>query len=66
MTLKDKIQLMELLHEYQSEKAKQNIKREKDKYGSVIPTKALYTHARVLSTKLAIEIEHELKAIWED
>ena len=65
MTLNDKIQLMELLHEYQSEKARQNIKRERDEYGSVIPTKALYTHARVLSTKLAMEIEHELKSTWE-
>lgn len=65
MKLKEKIVLMQLLQMYQAEKAEENISQKKDKYGTVIPTKNLYTHARVISSKLALEIEQELKSIWE-
>ncbi|MBR4164352.1 MAG: hypothetical protein IKR11_12585 [Solobacterium sp.] len=65
MTLKEKIQLVGLLDLYTMELAEKNIKREKDKYGCVIPTKALYSHARIISNKLSTEVESELKSIWQ-
>lgn len=65
MKLKEKIVLMQLLQMYQAEKAEENISRKKDKWGTVIPTKSLYTHARVLSAKLALEVEQELKSMYE-
>lgn len=65
MTIADKVRLIGLLDLYKEELAKKNINREKDKYGCIIPTKALYTHARIISNKLAVEIEHELKSSWQ-
>ena len=65
MTVNEKVQLIGLLDLYKLELAKRNIKQEKDKYGCVIPTKALYSHARIISNKLAREVETELKSIWE-
>ena len=65
MTVSEKVQLIGLLDLYKQELAKRNIKNEKDKYGCVIPTKSLYTHARIISSKLAIEVEAELKSNWE-
>ena len=65
MTVSEKVQLIGLLDLYKQDLAKRNIKDERDKYGSVVPTKALYSHSRVLSSKLAIEVERELKSTWE-
>ena len=65
MTIKEKVQLLGLLDLYKAEMANKNIKAEKDKWGCVTPTKAMYTHARIISDKLAIEIEKELKSIWD-
>ena len=65
MTVKEKIQLIGLLDLYKQEMAQKNIEAKKDKYGCVVPTKALYIHARVLSNKLSVEVESELKSIWE-
>ena len=65
MTIKEKMQLLGLLDLYKREMAEKNIKAERDKWGSVTPTKALYTHARIISDKLAIDIEQQLKSIWE-
>jgi hypothetical protein len=65
MTVKEKVQLLGLLDLYKKEMAEKNMKAEKDKWGSVTPTKALYTHARIISDKLAIDIEQQMKSIWE-
>ena len=65
MTIKEKVQLLGLLDLYKQEMAEKNMKAEKDKNGCVTPTKALYTHARIISDKLAIDIEQQLKSIWE-
>ena len=65
MTVSEKVQLIGLLDLYKQELAKRNTKNEKDKWGCVIPTKALYSHARIISSKLAIEVEAELKSRWE-
>lgn len=65
MTVSEKVQLIGLLDLYKQELATRNMKQQKDKYGCVIPTKSLYTHARIISGKLAIEVETELKSKWE-
>ena len=65
MTVSEKIKLIGLLDLYKQELADRNVKQHKDKYACVIPTKALYSHARIISSKLAIEIETELKSIWD-
>ena len=65
MNTQDKVKLIELLDEYKAELAERNIKRVKDKWGGVPATRALYTHARIISTKLSVEVENELKSVWE-
>ncbi len=66
MKLQDKVRLMQLLQMYQAEKAEENIKGEKDEHAyRKKPSKSLYIHARVIANKLALEIEQELKSIWE-
>ena len=65
MTTMEKVQLIGLLDLYKMEMAQRNLEAKKDKYGCVAPTKALYTHARILSDKLAVEVESELKSILE-
>lgn len=65
MTVNEKVQLVGLLDLYKRELAEKNIKGERDKWGSVVPTKALYNHARIVSEKLANEIGNELKSVWE-
>ena len=65
MTTSEKVKLVGLLDKYKSELAERNMKREKDKWGGIVPTKALYNHARIISEKLASEIGDELKSMWE-
>ena len=65
MKTTDKIELVRLLSEYQAEKAAENVARKKDQYGCVIPTKSLFTHARVIQTRLSVEIEKELKSSYQ-
>lgn len=65
MTTSDKAKLIELLDIYKAELMAKNITQKKDKWGCVTPTKALFTHARVLSEKLSVEIESELKSIYQ-
>ena len=62
MKTTDKIELVRLLSEYQADKAEENVKQHK--YGCDA-TKALFTHARIIQTKLSVEIEHELKPMWD-
>ena len=65
MTVNEKVQLVGLLDLYKRELAEKNIKGERDKWGGIVPTKALYNHARIVSEKLANEIGNELKSMWE-
>jgi len=65
MTTSDKAKLIELLDIYKAELMAKNIAQKKDKWGCVTPTKALFTHARILSEKLSVEIESELKSIYQ-
>jgi hypothetical protein len=65
MTVNEKVQLIGLLDLYKKELAEKNIKDSAaSKYGRE-PTKALFTHARVISQKLAVEVECALKSIWD-
>lgn len=65
MKIDDKIQLVKLLGEYMSETAAGNMKRtERDRY-NLNNAKSLFTHARILHTKLSVEIEKNLKTIWD-
>ena len=65
MTTDDKIKLAKLLGEYMAEKADGNLKRtERDRY-NLNCAKSLYTHARILCSKLTVEIDGELKKNWE-
>lgn len=65
MTTSEKVKLVGLLDKYKSELAERNMRREKDRYCGIGPTKALYNHARIISEKLANEIGDELKSMWE-
>ena len=65
MKIDDKIQLVKLLGEYMSETAGGNLKRtEHDRY-NLNNAKSLFIHARILHTKLSVEIEKNLKTIWD-
>ena len=73
MTAKDKMDLVRLLHLYMADlmmdnqenikEAKRHEKRWEGSYKSGI--KAQYEHARILATKLAVEVGKEIKSIWE-
>ena len=64
MTVSEKVKLIGLLDLYKEELAKRNIEDQKKNRYTIEPTKALYTHARIISRKLAVEVENELKSIW--
>ena len=81
MTLSDKQELVRLLNQYQYEQIEQNrldklecerIKgKSKENYTeyyrqeATVGTKAQYEHARLISSKLSLEISRELKSYWE-
>lgn len=60
MTVKQKVQLIGLLDLYKQELAMKNIA------DGELPTKALYTHARIIANKLAIEVERDLMTKWDE
>ena len=62
MTVTEKVQLIGLLDLYKRELALKNIAEGRQ----LIPTKALYTHARIIADKLAIEVERALKTKWDE
>ena len=77
MTMKDKQQLVRLLHLYMDEIVAQNdiniYKAEKLEKGGgckwsgdfVSGLKAQYEHARILATKLAVDVGENIKTVWE-
>lgn len=74
MNVEEKQQLVMLLHKYMAELVEQNkanvieAKRlgadaRKGEYTNGV--KAKYEHARILASKLSLEVNKELKASWE-
>ena len=73
MTVKDKQELVRLLHLYMADLVmdnQENIKeaerhenRWEGSYKSGI--KAQYEHARILATRLSVEVGKEIKSYWE-
>ena len=73
MKIKDKQELVRLLHLYMADLVmdnQENIKeaeRHENRWeGSYkIGLKAQYEHARILATKLSVEVGKEIKSYWE-
>jgi len=81
MQLSDKQELVRLLNQYQDEQINQNrmdklaCERLREdatarysgyfRQDATIGTKAQYEHARLISSKLSLEISRELKSYWE-
>ena len=67
MQLAEKQELVRLLNLYQAELLGQNQKNiESGKNGNfVFGIKAQYEHARIISTKLSVELGKNMKQYWE-
>lgn len=73
MTLLEKQQLVRLLNLYQADLLKLNeenikeTKRHEKRYEGTYHTgvKAQYEHARIIATKLSVEIGKEMKSYWQ-
>ncbi|OKZ99792.1 MAG: hypothetical protein BHV90_16260 [Clostridiales bacterium 42_27] len=67
MTLQEKSELVRLLNLYQADLLnlnRKNIENGKTEY-FVYGVKAQYEHARIISTKLSVELGKEVKSWWE-
>lgn len=67
MTLQEKSELVRLLNLYQADLLnlnRKNIENGKTEY-FVCGVKAQYEHARIISTKLSVELGKEVKSWWE-
>lgn len=67
MTLQEKSELVRLLNLYQADLLnlnRKNIKNGRTEY-FVQGVKAQYEHARIISTKLSVELGKEVKSWWE-
>lgn len=67
MTLQEKSELVRLLNLYQADLLnlnRKNIQNGKTEY-FVRGVKAQYEHARIISTKLSVELGKEVKSWWE-
>ena len=67
MQLSEKQELVRLLNLYQAELLEQNQKNIKagKTESFVIGVKAQYEHARIISTKLSVELGKKMKSYWE-
>lgn len=67
MTLQEKSELVRLLNLYQADLLKQNQKNIKTgrTESFVCGIKAQYEHARIISTKLSVELGKGIKSWWE-
>ena len=63
MKLRDKQELVRLLHLYMDDIVVANAKNNRESYTSGL--KAQYEHARIIATKLSVEIGKEIKSYWE-
>lgn len=67
MTLREKSELVRLINLYQADLLnlnRKNIENGKTEY-FVYGVKAQYEHARIISTKLSVELGKEVKSWWE-
>lgn len=67
MNLQEKSELVRLLNLYQADLLnlnRKNIENGKTEY-FVYGVKAQYEHARIISTKLSVELGKEVKSWWE-
>lgn len=67
MTLQEKSELVRLLNLYQADLLnlnRKNIQNGKTEY-FIHGVKAQYEHARIISTKLSVELGKEVKSWWE-
>lgn len=67
MTLQEKSELVRLLNLYQADLLNQNRKNiENGRTEYFVPgAKAQYEHARIISTKLSVELGKGIKSWWE-
>ena len=67
MTLQEKSELVRLLNLYQGDLIRQNQKNIESgrTMDFIYGVKAQYEHARVISSKLALEIGKEIRSYWE-
>lgn len=73
MTVKDKQELVRLLHLYMADLVKANeenideANRVEHKWSGnyKLGLKAQYEHARILATRLSVEVGKEIKSYWE-
>lgn len=64
MTIQDKKELVRLLHEYMNQIIIDDRLNTKENYKSA-GLKAQYEHARIIATKLSIEVGKSIRAYWE-
>lgn len=74
MTTKEKTELVRLLHVYMASliadndaNIKEAQKHKERKWAGTYKSgiKTQYKHARIIATKLAVEVENEIKVVWE-
>lgn len=67
MTLQEKSELVRLLNLYQADLLEQNQKNiETGRTEYFVPgVKAQYEHARIISTKISVELGKNMKSYWE-
>ena len=63
MKSKEKQELVRLLHLYMDDIVMANNKNTRDQFTSGL--KAQYEHARIIATRLSVDIGKEIKSYWE-
>ena len=63
MKIKDKQELVRLLHLYMDDIVADNAKNNRDDYKSGLKTQ--YEHARIIAAKLSVDVGKEIKSYWE-
>ena len=63
MKIKEKQELVRLLHLYMDDIVADSVKNNQNKYKCGL--KAQYEHARIIATKLSVDVGKEIKSYWE-
>ena len=63
MKIKEKQELVRLLHLYMDDIVAADVKNSTENY--TFGLKAQYEHARIIATKLSVEIGKNIKSYWE-
>jgi len=61
--IKEKQELVRLLHRYMEDIVADSEKNNRNNYKSGLKTQ--YEHARIIATKLAVDVGKEIKTYWE-